>query len=280
MSIDTLLSDPTLPPSSLADPISLAAQGEFRWGRFQALLYDPSKTDIFPQPFLFSLYERTRLSGQRHPKPLDPADRSTLGLLPTLFCGMTNLGPDAICAYLSQRAVCVVGEWQEVTEETTTLSDYKTADDWASFDHGGLPTSLPSEKFHPLGYCFPSTPPTLSPLSLTGIPSNSLFAGYTLFSECWRQPSQRVMMILGLAWLFHTFKLVAILGSRYSDNHLTARWTRQFCFQDAGTLPYIMPREPGGELAAGTFSYCLRRDFEELLRGVLQAVRDDSLSTE
>ena len=156
---------------------------------------------------------------------------------------MTNLGPDSITAYLAQRAVCVVGEWR-------------------------------GEVFEPLGYCFPSTVPTVSPLSLTGIPSNSVFAGYTIFSEIWRKPQQQVLMYLGLAWLFHTFQLAALHGSRYVSNHLTAQFTHQFGFKDCGILPFCMNGEPGGPLVPGVFSTLLRTDFEAILRDVLSKARD------
>ena len=239
MSLDEILS---APECGLADPIGLCAQGSFRWGRLEAILYDPRRADVFAQPFLFSLYEKTRLSGQRHPLPLNLDNRASLGPLPALFCGMTNLGPDAVMAYLSQRAVCVVGEWC-------------------------------GEVFAPLGYCFPSTVPTVSSLSLTGQPSNSVFAGYTIFQEAWRTPQQQVLMYLGLAWLFHTFKLAALHGSRYSTNHLTRHWTKQFGFQDLGEMPFCMAGEPGGPLVSGIFSTLLRVDFEARLREVLERVR-------
>ena len=239
--LDELISDPAC---DLSNPIDLCQKASFRWGALQALLYEPTNP-MWHQPFLFRLYEKTRLSGQRHPKPLDLNDRRTLGPLPVLFCGMTNLGPDAICKYLSERAVCVVGEWR-------------------------------GETFAPLGYCFPSTVPSVSPQSLTGIPSNSVFAGYTMFSECWRTPQQRVLMYLGLAWLFHTYKLVALHGSRYETNHLTARWTHQFGFKDCGILPHCMADEPGGPLVSAVFSTCLRTDFESMLRDVLDRARDSA----
>ena len=272
MNIDELLQQSNV---ALSDPIELFARGDFRWGRLQAILYDPRRTDIFVQPFLFSLYERTRLSGQRHPLSLDLTNRATLGSLPTLFCGMANLGPDAITKYLAERAVCVVGEWRENSEGAGEVRAKVT---------GGLDTPAvveieeeeKPEVFHPLGYCFPSTLPALSEQSKTGIPSNSVFAGYTMFSECWRKPSQQVLMYLGLAWLFHTFRLAALHGSRYEINHLTARWTRQFGFRDCGTLPYCMNEEPGGPLVPGVFSTLLRADFEERLRGVLQKVKPSS----
>lgn len=255
--LDELISDPAC---DLSDPIELCSRASFRWGNCAAILYDPTK-DTFKQPFLWSLYERTRLSGQRHPKPMDLNDRGTLGLLPNLFCGMTNIGPDAILKYLSERAVCVVGEWRAEAIN-------------------GDPNMLMPAEFRPLGFCFPSTQVTVSPQSLTGVPSNSVFAGYTIFSEAWRTPQQRVLMYLGLAWLFHTFKLAALHGSRYETNHLTKRWTHQFGFRDCGALPYCMMGEPGGPLVSGVFSTCLRGEFEALLRGVLERTRQSANSSE
>lgn len=271
MTIDDLLASPSC---DLASPIALVVQGEFRWGRCQAILYDPRRSDaasLFPQPWLYTLYEKSRLSGLRHPIPLDLQNRASLGPLPTLFCGMTNLGPDAVCAYLAQRAVCVVGEWRPETYKATISSEGGTIrGDWQEMSVRYDPES---EKFHPLGYCFPSTTPTTSPLSLTGQPSNSVFAGYTIFSEAWRTPQQLVLMYLGLAWLFHTFSLAALHGSRLATNHLTARWTRQFGFRDRGELPACMMGEPGGALVVGVFSTLLREDFEARLREVLEKVR-------
>lgn len=265
-SVDDLLLSPS---ADLADPIALVAQGEFRWGRCQAILYDPRRADaaeLFPQPWLYSLYERSRLSGKRHPLPLDLLNRASLGPLPTLFCGMTNLGPDAVCSYLSQRAVCVVGEWRSDQTRASIADD-------GTVQYEDYPA-----RFHPLGYCFPSAPPITSPLSLTGTPSNSVFAGYTIFSEAWRTPQQTVLMYLGLAWLFHTFHLCALHGSRLATNHLTARWTRQFGFRDLGTMPACMSGEPGGALVAGVVSTLLREEFEARLRAVLEAVRGGDAS--
>lgn len=249
--------------SDLSDPIGFLARGEFRWGQCQARLYDPREPD-WPQPFLYHLYEQTRLSGQRHPLPLDLNNRATLGPIPLLFCGMTNLGPDAISKYLSERAVCVVGEWRS-DQTTCYVTDGSSPE--VRYEEG-------PERFHPLGYCFPSTPVTTSPLSLTSQPVNSVFAGYTIFSEAWRTPQQRVLMFLGLAWLFSTFSLAAIHGSRYGDNHLTARWTRQFGFRDCGTLPHCLTAaaDPTGPLVPATFSALLREDFERLLRETLTLV--------
>ena len=267
--LDELLASPEC---DLTDPIGLVAQGEWRWGRLQAILYDPRKSDIFQQPFLYSLYERTRLSGVRHPLPLDLDNRATLGPLPTLFCGMTNLGPDSICKYLAERAVCVLGEWRnEITK--AVLREDSLGKPAVIFEEEG------KEKFYSLGYCFPSTIPTVSPLSLTGQPSNSIFGGYTIFSEVWRKPQQLILSYLGLAWMFHTFKLTALHGSRYATNHLTKRWMEQFGFRDCGTLPFCMNGEPGGALVPGVFSTLLRADFEERLREVLTRTRELAAAT-
>jgi hypothetical protein len=99
-----------------------------------------------------------------------------------------------------------------------------------------------------------------------------------IFQEAWgrrREPNPVawVLMYLGLAWLFHTFRLAALHGSRYATNHLTARWTQRFGFRDCGILPYCMADEPGGPLVPGVFSTLLRVEFERRLRGVLAAVR-------
>lgn len=268
MTIDLLLQQPDC---DLADPIGLCARGGFRWGSCQARLYDPREPD-WQQPFLYSLYEKTRLSGQRHPRAFDFNNRATLGPLPSLFCGMTNIGPDAICRYLAERAVCAVGEWRRETEVKAVVMD--DPDEHLSHIEFKEILKGDEERFHALGYCFPSTIPSTSPLSLTGQPSNSVFAGYTIFSEIWRRPQQTVLMYLGLAWLFHTFQLIALHGSRYQTNHLTAKWTQQFGFRDCGELPYCMAGEPGGPLVSGVFSTLLRADFEAKLREVLQKTRE------
>jgi hypothetical protein len=269
MTIDELLQRSE---TDLSDPIQLCADGNWRWGSLQAILYDPRRADIFQQPFLYSLYERTRLSGQRHPQPLDLAARRGLGLLPALFCGMTNLGPDAICKYLSERAVCVIGEWREkpVVEFTSQCVDENGSNYKAEV--------VDKESFFPLGYCFPSTVPLVSALTTAVTPANSVFGGYTLFSEIWRKPQQLILSYLGLAWLFHTYRLAALHGSRYATNHLTKRWVEQFGFRDCGELPYCMMEEPGGPLVGGVYSTLLRTDFEERLREVLQRTRELSSS--
>jgi hypothetical protein len=232
----------------IEDPIQHFADIDFRWGDVQAIKYDATKTEIFPAPYLFHLYERTRKSG-----------RAKMGSLPVLFCGMLNLSADAICAYLSQRPVCVVGEWRKHT--------FMTAKD---------PDDVDKPYFHDLGFCFPSVNPTVTQASNVYNPQNSCMAGYTFFQDAWKTPQQTICMYLGLAWLFHTFQLAAMHGQRYADNHLTARFTRRFGFKDVGTASHMLLREQGQPLVPMTLSTLLRSDFVDLTRQVLNNAREES----
>lgn len=228
------------------DPIQYFADQDFRYGDVQAIRYDPANP-IFVQPYIAKLYERTRTSG-----------RSKLGSLPMLFCGMMNLSIDAISAYLSQRPICVVGEWRKW--------------DWTSpppVREVGTPY------FHELGFCFPATM-TKTEASNPYNPQNSCMAGYTLFQDAWRTPQQTICMFLGLAWLFHTFQLVCIHGQRYSDNVLTARFTQKFGFKDCDTAPYMLLKEKDQPLVPMTLSVLLRSDFVVLTRKVLDNAREET----
>lgn len=240
---DLLLADQT----DIADPIQMFADSGFRWGDCEAIKYDPVRQDLFPQPFLFHLYERCRTSG-----------RGKLGVLPVLFCGMTNLSVDAICQYLSQRPICVVGEWRKHT--------------WVTAPE---PDKVDTPYFHDLGFCFPCTV-TGSKLSTKDNPQNSSMAGYTLFQDAWGTPQQTVCMFLGLAWLFHTLQLACIHGQRYTDNHLTAKFTHKFGFKDCGTASHMLLKEPDGPLYPMTLSTLLRADFVDLTRGVLLNLRREA----
>ena len=234
----------------LADPIGLLAAAGYRWQGLQIIQYDRRRTDIFPQPYLPMLYERTRRSG-----------RSRLGSLPSLFCGMSDLSCDAICAYWHQVGLIVTGEWRAAPPIDGGWEDVLAED----FEERCRP------RFHPLGYTFPAPSIIYSRDRLR----NSAFAGYTFFEEVWGDsPKKTVLMYLGLAYLFQEFRLVNIHGVRYSDNKLTARFASQFGFRDLGTIPNYMLRESTGELADGTVSSLARKDFEDRLRGVLTSLRE------
>ncbi len=227
------------------DPIQYFADLDFKWGKCQAIRYEPG-SPIFRQPYLAHLYERTRMSG-----------RSKMGSLPMLFCGMTNLELDSICSYLSQRPVCVLGEWREHT--------WETAPD---------PELVGKPYFHDLGFCFPAIPP-IQTESTPDNPQNSVFAGYTIFQDAWGTPQQIVCSYLGLAWLFHAFQLIAIHGTRYADNHLTARFTKRFGFKEVGKIDHYMLREAGQPLVAAVVSTLTRSDFLDLTREMLNNLRED-----
>lgn len=232
------------------DPIEYFKDCDFRWGDCQAIKYDPLNPAL-KQPFLARLYERTRTSG-----------RGKLGSLPMLFCGMANLGIDPICAYLSQRPICVVGEWRKY--------------DWTNAPE---PDDVDKPYFHELGYCFPSTP-IIQTASTPDNPQNSIFAGYGIFQDAWRTPQETICMYLGLAWLFHTFQLIAIHGTRYTDNFLTAKFTHKFGFKDKGTIDHYMLKEQGQPLVGATVSTLTRSDFVALTRQVLNNVREEATEEE
>lgn len=229
----------------IGDPIQYFSEHDFRWGDCQAIKYDPANP-IFEQPYLYHLWDRTRRSG-----------RAKMGALPMLFCGMTNLSCDVISAYLTQRAVCVVGEWRVYT--------YLDAPE---------PDDVGKPYFHDLGFCFPAAITVTA--STNDNPQNSCMAGYTFFQDAWKTPQQTICMFLGLAWLFHTFTLAAMHGQRYADNHLTARFTRKFGFKDVGTASHMLLREPGGVLLPMTLSTLLRSDFVALTRNVLSNAGEES----
>lgn len=232
------------------DPLAYLQQRAYRWGDLQPILYDRKRTDLFPEPYLVTLYQRTRASG-----------RSKLGSLPNLFCGMTDLSCEAIVTFLSQRPVIVMGEWRKRLAGMAGMAGLA--------GKGELPTY-----FHPLGYVL------LAPLILSATGErNAAFAGYCFFQEAWRTPQQRVLTYLTLAFLFQEYRLVSLLAQRYDDNKLTARWMRQFGLRDVATLPNAMIRNHGGleegegELTSSVVSVLDRADFEERLRELMARLR-------
>jgi hypothetical protein len=192
----------------------------YRWGDCQAIQYDPVREDVFQPPYLLHLYNLCRSSG-----------RAKLGIIEPLFCGLKDLSQEGICAYLHTLKLTILGEWRQ---------DF-----------------LHDPYFHPLGFCFLSTPPSL------GATSCSAFGAYAFFQEAWRTDQQYVLTLLGISYLFQENSLTYLHGIRYADNKLTARWMQKFGFRDIGTLPQQIYRQSTGELEAGTLSTLARADFEE-----------------
>lgn len=241
--------DPLPPPDpitddDIADPLAWAKRSNYQLGSLAAVPYDRRRPLAFqPQPFLPYLWQRTGSSG-----------RSRLGSLPALFCGMTDLTSDAICSYLSQRLVLVLGEYR------TQAIDPDDPLPAANFE------DLCEPQLYSLGYAFPASIPIVTSRDSQ---TNAMFIGYTFFQEAWRTPQQIVLMYLGLAFLFGEFRLVNIHGVRYADNRLTARLAGKFGFRDVGTIPNYMQREATGELADATISTLDRATFVDKLRDVL-----------
>lgn len=227
--------------TSIPDPIAHVASLDFRWGQLQAIRFDASKTDLFPEKYLIHLYDLTRASG-----------RSRLGSLPMLFCGMTDLSCEAIVAYLRTLPLIVLGEWRPYEEPAGDGSRV-------------LSTSF---EFHPLGYCFLATL-TSSRLSTDTDPHNFAFGAYTFFQEAWGSSRQLVLTYLGIAALFSMFRLRVLGGSRYTSNQLTARWMRRFGFRDLAELPSFLLDSATGDTVPATFSILERVTFARLLGGIL-----------
>lgn len=234
-------------PEAIADPLKFFAEENYAWGSLQAIRYDP-RSDIFPQPYMWKIYELLRTSG-----------RTRMGSLPQLFCGMPNLTPDAICHYMAQQQVVVLGEWRPNPSVPDPLDPLPE-----DFE------ALTAPVFHPLGITFPAT----FTQDRTG-QANSAMGAYGFFQEAWRTPKQLVLSYLGLSWLFYELRLVSLHGIRYADNKLTARWMSQFGFKDVGVLPDYMLDQFTGQLRAAAVSTVSRKRFEEVLRRAIIPLLED-----
>ncbi len=179
-----------------------------------------------------------RLYDQTQDKYLNHIRIDKGGSLPALFCGMPDLSKPAIIGYLYSRPLIILGEWA-------------------------------GEQFIPLGYCF-----TVAETPSRNGQRNSAFGGYCFFSSAWRTPQQYVLTVLGLAYLFHEFRLVSLHGIRYDDNKLTARWMGKFGFRDIGTIPNYMQQQSTGELVPAVVSTLDRAEFEQRVRTILADLRE------
>jgi len=247
-------------PDDLADPITLLKDADYRWQDLQAIRYDPSRTDLFPGPsFLTTLWERCKGAGDGRLGPL--------GILPPLFCGVRDLSCENIISLLRRNPLFVLGEWRAVVLKTRSVGI-----SMASLEY------LPPV-FHPLGFCFPTGDPILAAPDLQAANRNAIFAGYAFFDEAWRTRQQRVLTWLGIAALFGEFRAGAIHGVRFHDNHLTARWMRQYGFMDLGTVPQYLARHDSGDLTAGVVSTLARARFSGLLTEIMTQVQTQTTAT-
>lgn len=211
-------------------PLERIRDLSYRWGDCQAVQFDPSRQDVFPGLYLSNLWHDCRNSG-----------RAKMGILEPSFPSMVDLSHDAVISYLRTRKLTILGEWRKRIVELD---------------------EPPRTDFKPLGFCFLSS-------ACEAKNGNSGFGAYAFFEPAWRTDQQTVLTYLGIAFLFQEYKLVTLNGSRYPDNHLTARWMKQFGFVDTGVIRNSMVRYSTGELTDATISTLDREEFAARLGRVL-----------
>jgi hypothetical protein len=157
--------------------------------------------------------------------------RSGNGILDALFGGNPASDFNSIVTYFSSRAfLLILGRWE-------------------------------GDKFHELGFAFPTV------MIGTNSTERSMIAGYGFFREAWGTEDQQIVTMLGLAYIFKEFDLRAIIGNRYTDNTLTAKFMGRFGFKDCGEIPCFQLRET--KLVPLVVSALMREDFEQYVADFL-----------
>ena len=151
--------------------------------------------------------------------------------LEALFCGMTDTSFDAIVAYLAKLPLIIMGVWD-------------------------------GDDFEPAGFCFPSAVTALGD-------ERMCFGAYALFRKWWGTDEATALVMLGICAMFGEWKLLAIHGTRYDDNYLTARFLKQFGFKDVGKIDRFLLRR--GKLSSAITSSLMREEFEDYLQRALIA---------
>lgn len=193
--------------------LTIFKEDGYRIGRCQVLLYDRKRVDVFPPPYLTKLYNLCKSSSRRSP----------LGILPNLFCGMSDLSHDALTSYLAGLPVVLLVVWDD------------------------------DNTFTEAGFAFP--------VILRGkAPEKMAFCAYGFFQKYWGSAESKILMMLGLAFIFQEFDLKAIHGIRYVENRLTARFCGQFGFREVGRIPCYMQQDE--KMVTGVVSSLLREEFE------------------
>ena len=207
----------------MSDVLSILKSEGYKWGDCQVLRYDPKRPDIFPEGYVSSLYWAARGD------TTTAHGRKQASILPSLFCGMSNLSHDSITTYLLTLPLLIPVLWSS-------------------------PTS-----FIPVGIGFPTL--FQPPLNIPVEPGQRMaFAGYGFFHPFWGDPHLPTLAMLGLAYIFQEFGLSAIHGIRYTGNRLTARFMAQFGFTQTGAVPRYQLEH--GVLVPGVVSSLMREDFE------------------
>jgi hypothetical protein len=157
--------------------------------------------------------------------------RSGDGILTATFGGNPASDFNSIVTYLATRAfLLILGRWE-------------------------------GDKFHELGFAFPTV--TLG----TNNTERSMIAGYGFYRDSWGTEDQKIVTMLGLAYIFKEFDLCAIIGNRYTDNTLTAKFMGRFGFKDCGEIPCFQLR--GTKLVPLVVSALMREDFEQYVADFL-----------
>ena len=157
--------------------------------------------------------------------------RSGNGILDATFGGNPASDFNSIVTYFATRAfLLILGRWE-------------------------------GDKFHELGFAFPTV--ALG----TNSTERSMIAGYGFFREAWSTEDQQILTMLGLAYIFKEFDLKAIIGNRYTDNTLTAKFMGKFGFKDCGEIPFFQLR--GTKLVPMVVSALTREDFEQYVEDFL-----------
>jgi hypothetical protein len=153
------------------------------------------------------------------------------GILTATFGGNPASDFNSIVTYLATRAfLLILGRWE-------------------------------GDKFHELGFAFPTV--TLG----TNSTEKAMISGYGFFRESWGTEDQKIVTMLGLAYIFKEFDLCAIIGNRYTDNTLTAKFMGRFGFKDCGEIPCFQLR--GTKLVPLVVSALMREDFEQYVADFL-----------
>jgi hypothetical protein len=187
---------------SEVDVLSALQEDGYRIGDLQAVRYDKSRTDLFPDDYLDAT-----------------------------FGGNPASDFNSIVTYLASRPILLIlGRWEEQT-------------------------------FVELGFAFSTVT-----MGNNGT-EKSMIAGYAMLRNAWGTEDQKIVTMLGLAYLFKEFDLKAIIGNRYAENILTERFMAKFGFKTNGEIPRFQLR--GDKLVPMVVSSLMREDFEKYVESWL-----------
>lgn len=247
------------------EPIARLASEDFTIGPCGVVPYVRTNLALFGNDILSRLYDLCVLSRPSHP----------YGILPDAMCGCVDLSRDAILAYWYTRRISLVvltrSLYPEMFPESSPCWDNR---------------ALLADGSEIIGFTYLT--------NIIGTPANFLnqtkeaqmkgpraaVAAYVFFRPWWGTAEQDVDMMLGLAYLFHTYNLKAIHGQRYTRNALTANYTGKFGFRDMGTIPYfLLDRRDGkdygeAQLVPCTVTTLTRDDFNTYIQNQFIGVDD------